>query len=215
MNPYKFVLSLAPIAALLVATPAMGQITNFPVLSLAPGSGYGTTSVGTAYGRGVKNDALDNSVFVGQIERGLETISFGGSVGYIASTPENWTVSGSVAVHAFSSSPVQVSLQSGLGWIKQDILGLNQTNLHIPIGLAIQGTGFGMVRAWVMPRVSFLQTSGAAVAESSTETALGGSAGISLTTGLGVGLNLAYDYLDASTGSQQRISAGLSYSVGG
>ncbi len=213
MNQPKYILSFASIVALLVATPATGQIANFPVLSLAPGSGYGTTSVGTAFGRGVNNDAWDNSVFVGQIERGLETVSFGASVGYIASTPENWTASGSVAVHAFSSSPVQVSLQSGLGWIKQDIAGSNLTTLHIPIGLAIQSSG--KVRPWVMPRVSFIQTSGEAVGASSTETAFGGSAGISLTTGLGVGLSLAYDYLDVTGGALQRLSAGISYITGG
>ena len=147
MNQHKFVFSFAWIVALLVATPAMGQLANYPVLSLAPGSAYGTTSVGAAFGRGVKNNSLKESVFAARIERGLETVSFGATAGYIASDPYKLTLAGSIAVHLLSdSSPVQVSLQTGLGWIRQDILTLNLTTLHIPIGVAIQGTGFGNVR---------------------------------------------------------------------
>ena len=59
MNQRKFVFSFAWIVALLVATPAMGQLTNFPVTSLPPGSAYGTTSIGAAFGsRGVENVSL-------------------------------------------------------------------------------------------------------------------------------------------------------------
>ena len=156
MNQQKFVFSFVWMVALLVATPAMGQLTNFPVLSLAPGSAYGTTSVGVAFGnRGVKNYSLDRSVFAARIERGLETFSVGATAGYIASDPYRLTLDGSIAVHLLRDVPVQVSLQAGLGWIRQDILGLNLTTLHIPVGVAIQGTGFGNLRPWVMPRVSF------------------------------------------------------------
>ncbi len=100
MNQQKFVFSFAWIVALLVATPAMGQLTNFPVLALAPGSAYGTTSVGAAFGsRGVKNYSMDRSVFAARIERGLETFSFGATAGYIASDPYRLTFAGSVAHH--------------------------------------------------------------------------------------------------------------------
>lgn len=215
MEQHRFVFSFAAIVALLVATPAMGQVTNLPVLSLAPGSGYGTTSVGTAFARGIQNDAWDNSVFVARVERGLETVSFGATVGYIASNPYNLSLSAGVAAHVLNAFPVHVSIQSGLGWTRQDVLSLNLTTLHIPVGIAIQGTGFGNLRPWVMPRVSFVQTSGEAVGASRTSTEMGGSAGITFTSGLGVGLSLAYDYLDASGGAQQRLSAGISYVTGG
>ena len=135
MNQHKLVFSFASIVALLVATPALGQLTNFPVLSLAPGSGYGTTSLGTAFGSGVKNNSIERSVFVARIERGLETVSFGADVGYIAGDTDNLTLAGSVAAHLLSDSPVQVSFQTGLGWIRQDILTLNLTTLHIPVDL--------------------------------------------------------------------------------
>ncbi len=215
MNQHKFVFSFAWIVALQVATPAMGQLANFPVLSLAPGSAYGTTSIAAAFGRGVKNNSLEQSVFAARIERGLETVSFGATAGYIASDPYKLTVAGSMAVHLLSaSSPVQVSLQTGLGWIRQDILTLNLTTLHIPIGVAIQGTGFCNLRPWVMPRVSFFQSSGDAVATSSTDTEFGASAGISFASEVGVGFNLSFDYLNVVGGTPYGLSASISYISG-
>ena len=216
MNQYKCVFSFAWIVALLVATPAMGQLANYPVLSLAPGSAYGTTSVGVAFGRGVRNNSLDESVFVARVERGLKTVSFGATAGYIASDPYKLTLSGSIAGHLLrDSSPVQVSLQTGLGWIRQDILNLNLTTLHIPVGVAIQANGFGNLRPWVMPRVSFFQSSGNAVVRSSTATEFGGSAGISYASEVGVGFNLSFDYLHVTGGTPYGLSAGLSYIRGG
>ena len=198
MNRHHFVLSLVAIVALLVATPIMGQVTNLPVLSLAPGSGYGTTSVGAAFSRGIQNGSWGNSVFVARVERGLETVSFGATVGYIASRADNFAVGGSVAAHVLRYSSMLVSLQSGLGWIRQPVLNLDLTTLHIPVGVSIQGTGFGKLRPWVMPRVSFVQTSGEAVAASNTDIEFGGSAGVSFASGVGVRFSLAYDFLNTS-----------------
>ncbi len=65
-----------------------------------------------------------------------------------------------------------------------------------------------------MPRVSFSQYSGEAVASSRAQTDFGGSAGISYESGFGVGLTLAYDYLDTNVGTQQRLGAVISYIVG-
>ena len=215
MNQQKFVFSFVWMVALLVATPAMGQLTNFPVLSLAPGSAYGTTSVGAAFGsRGVKNYSLDRSVFAARIERGVETFSVGATAGYIASDPYRLTLDGSIAVHLLRDVPVQVSLQAGLGWIRQDILGLNLTTLHIPVGVAFQGSGFGNLRPWVMPRVSFFQSSGEAVAASSTATELGGSAGISYVSSVGVVFDVSFDYLFLDVGTPYRLGAGISYILG-
>ena len=91
---------------------------------------------------------------------------------------------------------------------------MNLTTLHIPVGVAIQGTGFGSLRPWVMPRVSFLQSSGDAVAASRTDTELGASAGISFASELGVGFNLAFDYLNVGGGRSYGLSAGISYISG-
>ena len=132
MNQHKFVSSFAWIAALLVATPAMGQLANFPVVPLAPGSAYGTTSIGAAFGRGLKNSSLRESVVAARITRGLQTVSFGASAGYIAKGVEKVTLAGSMAVHLLRDSdlPVQVSLQTGLGWMRQDIFALSLTQLE-------------------------------------------------------------------------------------
>ena len=65
-----------------------------------------------------------------------------------------------------------------------------------------------------MPRVSFFQSSGDAVASSSTKTELGASAGISFASGVGVGFNLAFDYLNVTGGRRYRASAGISYIMG-
>ena len=213
MNEYKFVFSLASIMALLVAAPAMGQLTNFPVLSLAPGSAYGTTSISTAFGTGLKNSS-DRRVFVARIERGLETDSFGADYGYVSSDNYNSTLALSAAAHLLGDSPVQVSVQSGIGWRRQVALNLNLTTLNVPIGVSIQGTGFGKVRPWVMPRVSFSQLSGDAVSTSFTTTEYGGSAGISFSSDRGVGFSLAYDYLDTTGGSRHELGAVMSYIVG-
>ena len=62
-----------------------------------------------------------------------------------------------------------------------------------------------------MPRVSFFQSSGEAVGASSTDTQLGGSAGLSFATSVGVGLNLAFDYLNVTGGTPYGVSAGISY----
>ena len=216
MNHYKFVFSFASIMALLVAAPAMGQLTNFPVLSLAPGSAYGTTSVSTAFGSGVKNTSINRRVFVARIERGLETVSFGADYGYVDIAGDNYhsTLALSIAGHLLSDSPIQVSVQSGIGWIRQQALAGPMTTLNVPIGVSIQGTGFGKVRPWVMPRVSFFQVSGEAFNESFTDTRYGGSAGISFVGGAGVGITLAYDFLDGNGVSRNRLGVVMSYSLG-
>ncbi len=142
------------------------------------------------------------------------SLLFGADAGYIGGSTKSVTVSGSVATHLLSDSPVQVSLQAGFGWARQEVLTLSMTTLHVPVGIAIQATSLGKVRPWVMPRVSFSQYSGGAVASSRTQTDFGGSAGISYESGFGVGLTLAYDYLDTNVGTQQRLGAIIPYVVG-
>ena len=151
-----------------------------------------------------------------RVTRGLQTVSFGASAGYIAKGVENVTLAGSMAVHLLRDSdlPVQVSLQTGLGWMRQDVFALSLTTLHIPVSLAIQGTGFGRIRPWVMPRVSFIQSSGEAVSTSTTVTKLGGSAGVSVTSDVGVAFDVSFDYLHVRGGSPYGLSAGISYSLG-
>ena len=65
-----------------------------------------------------------------------------------------------------------------------------------------------------MPRVSFFQSSGDAVATSRTDTEFGASAGISLASEVGVGLNLSFDYLHVKGGTPYGLSAGIFYILG-
>ena len=66
----------------------------------------------------------------------------------------------------------------------------------------------------VMPRVSFFQSSGQAVAASSTAAEFGGSAGISYESVVGVVLNVSFDYLFVDVGTPYGLGAGLSYILG-
>ena len=66
-----------------------------------------------------------------------------------------------------------------------------------------------------MPRVSIIIMSGDAVSGSFTDTAFGGSAGISFASGVGVGFSLAYDYLDTVDGPRNQLGVAVSYIIGG
>ena len=223
MNQHKFVSSFAWIAALLVATPAMGQLANFPVLAMAPGDAGGVTTVTAGFARGLNDNSREQSSFGAEIARGMERVSFGAGAGYVASATDALTLSGNIAAHLLSdsNSPVQVSLQSGLGWMSQDVGALSATTLLIPIGVAIQGNGDGNVRPWVMPRFNFARSSGSAFTTSSTQKKFGASAGVSIATEAGVGVSLALDLQRSDNGtgladeSRVGFSVAMTYIVGG
>ena len=64
-------------AALLITTPAMGQLINFPVLALAPGGADGATSIGGGFARGLNDNSGKQSAFGAGIARSMERVSFG------------------------------------------------------------------------------------------------------------------------------------------
>ena len=130
-------------AAVLVATPAVGQLVNFPVLALAPGDAGGETSIAGGYTRGINDNSLEQSGFGAAISRGMERVSFGVAGGYVATDTDELTLAGQVGVHLLSDAPVQITLQSGLGWMAMSAdVGLaapiDFTLLNIPVGVAIQ-----------------------------------------------------------------------------
>ena len=193
MNQSKFGFSIACIAAaaLLVATPAMGQLINFPVLALAPGDADGVTTVGAGFGRGLNSNSGEQSSFAAGVSRGMERVSFGVAAGYVATDTDELTLAGDVAVHLLSDSdsPVQVSLQSGLGWMSIETApSSSESLLNIPVGVAIQSNNDGPASVWVMPRYNFTRFAG------STESKLGASAGGSYAAENGVGFGLALDW---------------------
>ena len=195
MNQNKFGFSIACIAAaaLLVATPAMGQLVNFPVLALAPGDADGNTSVGAGWGRGLNDQSGKLNLIGAGVVRSMEMVSFGISGGYLLQdTPADNEVAlaGSLAYHLPVDGAASVSIQSGIGWYNP-----GESVLIFPVGLSISGSseaGSAMVSPWVMPRVQFTRVGGTA---SSTATDFGASGGVAVETEGGFGFGLALDLL--------------------
>ena len=195
MNQHKFASFLACMAAaLLLATPAMGQLVNFPVLALPAGDADGATSVGAGWGRGLNDQSGKLNLFGAGFARSMEMVSFGASGGYLRSgvtgVDNEVTLAGSVAYHLPVDAPVSVSIQSGIGWIK-----FAETVLNFPVGVAISGSteaGSATLSPWVMPRVQFTRLGGT---NSSTATDFGASAGVEVLTEGGFGIGLAFDLL--------------------
>ena len=227
MSKTRFVLSIA-VVALMVATPAMGQVLNVPVLALAAGDADGVTSIGAGFARGLNEDSGKlNAIAVG-VSRGMEKVSFGVSAGYILSdtakglASSEISVAGKVAYHVIndSDSPANVSVQVGVGWAKPGDDPNDVTLLLIPVGVAISGSteaGGMMVNPWVMPRVQFTRVSPSG-GTSSTETDFGASAGVGFTTEGGFGFGVAVDLLitdDGLGGSNSEIlfGVGVSYTL--
>ena len=110
----RFVFSFA-VVALLVATPAMGQLPGFPVLALSTGDADGATSVGAGYGRGLNDQSeKQNAIGVG-VGRAMEQISFGVFGSYLlgqGSADNEIGLAGAVAYHlpVGADGPVSLSL---------------------------------------------------------------------------------------------------------
>ena len=217
MNKTRFVFSIA-VAALLVATPAMGQLINFPDLALPAGESNDdpAISVGAGWGRGLSDASGKESSFGAGAALAMELLSFGVSGGYITGDTDELTLAGNVAYHLPIDAPVGLSLQTGLGWIKTDILTLNLTTLAIPIGIAVQGSteaGSATVNIWGMPRFQLTRFSGSALglAESSTDKDFGGSAGVNVVLESGWGIGVAGDILvvdDLAGGNESLFTIG-------
>ena len=164
MNQHKFVFSFAWIAALLVATPAMGQLLNHPVQALPAGDAAGTTFVAAQSARGLNDNSGKQNSFAAGVGRAMEKVSFMGMAGYVASDTDQLTLGANMAVHLLSddSTPVQVSLQGGFGWASLDVLTESLSIMSFPIGLAIQGRPSGnatTVTPWLMPRLDISRAS--------------------------------------------------------
>jgi len=210
MSKTRFVFSIA-VVALLVATPAMGQLPGFPVFALSAGDADGATSVGAGYGRGLNDQSgKQNAIGVGVL-RAMEQVSFGVFGSYLlgqGAADNEAAFAGAVAYHlpVGADGPVGLSLQTGIGWIK-----LAETVLNVPVGVVISGSteaGSMTVTPWVMPRVQFTRVGGTArggagragaapegYALSSTETDFGVSGGVGFSTEGGFGFSLALDWL--------------------
>jgi len=163
------------------------------------------TSLSGGYTRGINDNSLEQSGFGIGVSRGMERLSFGVSGGYVATDTDELTLAGQVGVHLLSNAPVQVTLQSGLGWMAMSTdVGLatpiDFTLLNIPVGLAIQTANSGPANFFVMPRYNIQRISSA-----------GGS--YAMENGVGVGVAVDMQRTAAGTGDVSKVgfSVGVSY----
>ncbi len=219
MNRNKFVFSFAWVVALLVATPAVGQLNNFPILALP--SGDAANTLGAGFGRGLNDQSgKNNSLLVGYGRTG-EQISVNFVSGMVINIgPENRTginFSSNVAYFVGGEdASVSVGFQVGLEYGSENTDP--RTNAwNFPVGVSISGSsevGSSAVRYWVMPRIQHtrqLELATTPVVPSTTFTDFGTSLGISLQNEGGVGVGAYLDWLltDDGTGTDSNGSRWL------
>ena len=212
MNKARFGFSIA-VVALMVATPAMGQLPGFPVLGLSDGDG--ATSVGAGWGRGLNEQSGKQNAFGVGAVRATEMVSFGVFGSYLIGqgTADNKIgAAGAVAYHlpVGDDLPVTLSVQTGVGWINP-----GDAILNFPIGIVISGSteaGSMMVSPWVMPRFQLTRSKFDGTT-TTTEKDFGASGGISIASEGGVGVNLALDWLLVDDGSGSNSVSRLGFSA--
>ena len=186
MRKTRFVFSIA-VTALLVATPAMGQLTNYPIVALPAGDADGATSIGAGWGRGLNEDSGKLNAFAAGVTRAAETVSYQFAGAYVNSS--DIALRGTLAYNALAEN---IGIQGGIEWKSPDA----GTQLNFPIGISFSG-GSESVTYSVMPRVQFTRTS--ASSATTTETDFGASAGIGFVTEGGVGLALSGDWVSGTS----------------
>ena len=197
MSKTKSVFSIA-VVALLVATPAMGQLLNYPIGALRAGDADGATSIGAGWGRGLNEDSGKLNAFGAAITRAAETVSYQLAGAYVNSS--DIALKGTLAYNALSEN---IGIQGGIEWKSPDA----GTQLNLPIGISFSGASES-VRYSVMPRVQFTRTSGTTT---TTETDFGVSAGIGFATEGGVGFGLSGDWVSGT--SSILVGAGVYYAL--
>jgi hypothetical protein len=196
----------------LVPSPASSQLWFYPDYALPTAGPEGATWFSGAYGRGL-NDAsgkLDN--FVGQVGYATDRASLLASYGYITTGGESEsTFAGSLAVDLNTGDGPRFAVQGGAGWMGDSDLNL----FRFPVGLSIKQTfeaGSTEWTPWLMPRANIMYASGGS--DSATETDLGASAGVYLTTASGFGLHAAFDALFVENANVYQLGLGAHYWLG-
>ena len=186
MSKAKAVFSIA-VVALLVATPAMGQLLNYPITALRAGDADGATSIGAGWGRGLNEDSGKLNAFGAAVTRAAETVSYSVAGAYVNSS--DIALKGTLAYNALAEN---IGIQGGIEWKSPDA----GTQMNFPIGISFSG-GSESVTYSVMPRVQFTRTS--ASSATTTDTDFGASAGIGFVTEGGVGLALSGDWVSGTS----------------
>ena len=186
MRKTGFVFSIA-VAALLVATPAMGQLLNYPITALPAGDADGATSIGAGWGRGLNEDSGKLNAFGAAVTRAAETVSYQFAGAYVNSS--DIALKGTLAYNALAEN---IGIQGGIEWKSPDA----GTQMNFPIGISFSG-GSESVTYSVMPRVQF--TRATVSSATTTDTDFGASAGIGFVTEGGVGLALSGDWVSGTS----------------
>ncbi len=212
MKTSKFAHSFAWIAALLLAAPATAQLINHPVQALPQGDAAGSTVLATQFARGLNDNSGKYNSFGLGIGRTSEKVSYMAMGGYAVDYPladnNELSLGANVAYHMLSddSTPVQVSVQGGLGWASiADV-----TVWNFPVGVALQARPSGgatSVTPWVMPRLDISRVLG------TTTTDFAAAAGVGITTQSGAGAHLALDWRNVEGGSPFGLAIGVHYAI--
>ena len=186
MSKTKSVFSIA-VVALLVATPAMGQLLNYPITALPAGDADGATSIGAGWGRGLNEDSGKLNAFGVGITRAAEAVSYQFAGAYVNSS--DIALKGTLAYNALAEN---IGIQGAIEWKSPDA----GTQMNFPIGISFSGASESISYS-VMPRVQFTRTS--ASSATTTDTDFGASAGIGFVTEGGVGLALSGDWVSGTS----------------
>lgn len=189
---------VAGFGLMLASAPADAQLINFPNYA-TPSTPTPSSFIAASYGRGLNdNSGKQNAfgVFVGRT--GISNrVTVAAGVGMVTLDPDaKYTFGGSVGVDVLEQgAATQVSVQGGVGYMS---FATDVSTMNFPIGVAIKTTMEGEsanIGLWAMPRLDIMRAS--AFGFSATNTDLGVSGGVSITTPGGIGFHAALDVLAA------------------
>ena len=219
MSRNKFAFSFAWIAALLVATPATGQLVGFPVFAVPSGDGDASNTVAAQWNRGLNSDSGENGGFAAYFVRSTEMLSFNVAVGKLIGDVGEFTFGGQASYHLVSAEDATVSLQAGVGYmaLSNDALGVplvggDLKTLRIPVGLAFEARPSEFGRIWLMPRLDLVRSTNDA--GTSTVREFGMSVGASVSSEGGLGIHAAIDFVNVEGGAPLIGAIGLHYVLG-
>lgn len=216
MKLHNCMLVFFGVLALIVATPVAGQSPFFPDYALPSAEGSPSTFMAATYGRGLNDASTKMDAFVLTVGRTTDRVAFSGGAGRIESGLNEWALGGSVGVDLIGKedTPVQLTVQGGVGWMSIDLPSGTLTNLRFPIGVALKGRPTGSsvrVTPWVMPRINIARASSGGTSGTSTD--FGVSGGLGITAPGGFGIHLAADVL-AVGNNPLMFSVGSHYVIG-
>ncbi len=196
---------LAGLGVIFAAHPAAAQLQNLPVY-FSPKGGIGLTIAGD-FGQAARtrldgiNTTTKPTAFGGRVSLGLPMLTVG--VGAATYDPKYITLNkekqfmGNAALKVFGGPlvPVSVSVQAGVGYLKQVSGPFSTTTISVPLGVgaAVNVPTPGVsLSPWAAARVQLNAVSSGD--NSATQTGYGLSGGVNLGLPLGFGLHAALDW---------------------